>query len=106
MVQSTPIIPPPDDPLQYLYSSDSDDPEVHQVCVYERGSKAHCVKVSVQTVPRYGVVDSGADITIIWGEMFKLVATAAKLHKRDFKPPDQTPHNYDHKLFTLMVAWT
>ena len=49
----------------------------------------------------YRVVDSGADITIIGGEMFKQVATAAKLRKRDFKPPDQPPHNYDHKPFHL-----
>ena len=38
-----------------------------------------------------GVVDRGEDITIIGGEMFKQVAAAAKLRKRDFKPPDRTP---------------
>ena len=34
--------------LQYLYSSDSDDPGVRQVRVCDKGSKAHCVKVSMQ----------------------------------------------------------
>ncbi len=32
----------------------------------------------------YGVVDSGVNITIIGGEMFKQIAAAAKLCKRDF----------------------
>ena len=101
MVQSDPVAPPTEDPLQYLYSSDSDDPGVLQVRVYDKGSKAHCVKVSVQGVPMYGVVDSGADITIIGGEMFKRVAAAAKLRKREFKPPDRTPHNYDQQPFRV-----
>ena len=52
VVQSVPVSPPADDPLQYLYSSDSDDPGVLQVRVYDNGSKAQ--------VPMYGVVDSGA----------------------------------------------
>ena len=101
MVQSAPVAPPTDDPLQYLYSSDSDDPGVLQVRVCDKGSKAHCVKVSVQGVPVYGVVDNGADITTIGGEMFKQVAAAAKLCKRDFKPPDRTPHNYDQQPFRV-----
>ena len=99
MVQSAPIAPSTDDPLQYLYSSNSDDPGVLQVRVCDKGSKAHCVKVSVQGVPMYGVVDSGVDITIIVGEMFKRVAAAAKLCKRDFKPPNRTQHNYDQQPF-------
>ena len=59
MVQSAPVAPPTDNPLQYLYLSDTDDPGVLQVRVCDKGSKAHCVKVSVQGVPMYGVVDSG-----------------------------------------------
>lgn len=65
MVQNAFVAPPTNDPLQYLYSSDSDDPGVLQVRVCDTGSKAHGVKVSVQGVPIYGVVDSGADITTI-----------------------------------------
>ena len=38
-----------------------------------------------------GVVDSGSDITILGGEMFKQVATVARLHKKDFEPPDKQP---------------
>ena len=41
-----------------------------------------------------GIIDSGADITIIGGELFKKVATGAKLKKRDFKKPDKVPRTY------------
>ena len=46
-----------------------------------------------------GVIDTAADVTIMGGEMFKKVAAVAKLHKRDFKPADKTPYNYDRKPF-------
>jgi hypothetical protein len=55
----------------------------------------------VQGVPMYGIVDSAADITIMGGNAFKQVAAAAKLRKKDFTPPDQVPHNYDHRPFHL-----
>ena len=88
-----------DDPTQYLLSddSDSDSTEVCQVRVHDRGSKPQCVRVVVQGVPMYGIVDSAADITIMGGDAFKQVAAAAKMRKKDFKPPDQVPHNYDRR---------
>jgi hypothetical protein len=49
----------------------------------------------------YGVVNSRADITIIGGEMLEQVAAAAKLRKRDFKPPDRTLHNYEQQPFRV-----
>ena len=42
----------------------------------------------------YGVVDTGADITIIGGRLFKMVATKARL-KKNFHKPDTVPRNYD-----------
>ena len=48
-----------------------------------------------------GVIDTAADVTIMGGEMFKKVAAVAKLRKKDFKPADKTPHNYDKKPFRL-----
>ena len=64
--------------------------------MHDRGSKPQCVRVVVQGVPLYGIVDSAADITIMGGDAFKQVAAAAKLRK-DFKTPDQVPHNYDRR---------
>ena len=48
-----------------------------------------------------GVVDSGSDITILGGEMFKKVASVARLRKKDFQPPDKTLRNYDQQPFTV-----
>ena len=36
-------------------------------------------------VPMYGIMDSGADITIIGDQTFKKVATATKHKRRDFE---------------------
>ena len=60
-----------------------------------------CACVNIQGVPAYGIVDSGANITILGSELFKKVATVAKLKKKDFKPADKTPHNYDRQPFSL-----
>ena len=87
-----------DDPLQYLMS-DSDDSDVLQVRLNDKGSECQKVLVSVQGVPVEGLVDTGADITIVGKEAFKRIAAAAKLRKKDFKPSDRTPRGYDQKPF-------
>ena len=92
-------------PLDLLYSStdeeDDSDTQLYQVRVTGKGSHAHCTRVEVQGIPMYGIVDSGADITIIGGALFKRVTTIAQLRKRDFKPPDKTPKTYDQQSFKL-----
>ena len=55
--------------------------------------------VEIEGVPARGIVDTGSDITIIGGQLFKHVATMACLHKRQFKPPDKSPHTYNHQPF-------
>ena len=69
--------------------------------VFDRGSKPQRVQVVVEGVPIKGVVDSGADITIIGGEAFKQVAAVARLRKHDFKPPDKTLKTYNQQTFRL-----
>ena len=93
---------PCEEPVLYLLS-DSDDAsgEVKQVRVLDRGSKPQRVQVVVEGVPIKGVVDSGADITIIGGEAFKQVAAVARLRKRDFNPPDKTLKTYNQQTFRL-----
>ena len=93
-----------EDPLGFLASSSSDsedDSSVHVVRVEDKGSHPKCARVNIQGVPAYGIVDSGADITILGSELFKKVAAVAKLKKKDFKPADKTPHNYDRQPFSL-----
>ena len=69
-----------DNPLKYLLS-DSEDEEfrVRVIHVTNSVSKCQSTKVIVGGVPLYGIVDSGADITIMGGTAFKQVATVAKL---------------------------
>ena len=49
----------------------------------------------------FGVLDTGADITIIGSTLFKKVAAVAKVKKKNFKKADKIPHTYDQKPFTL-----
>lgn len=57
--------------------------------------------MTIQGIPAYGVLDSGADITIIGGELFKKVASGARLKKRNFKKADRVPHTYNQQPFKL-----
>ena len=54
----------------------------------------------IQGVPAEGLIDSGAKITIMGGELFKKVATVNRLKKKDFKP-DKIPKTYSRETFTL-----
>lgn len=101
MVTSNPSQQLSDDPLDFLYSSESDEGEVLLIRVEDRGSKPRRALVEVQGVPSYGVIDSGADITIMGADLFKKVAAAAHLKKRNFKKPDKVPYTYDQKSFNL-----
>ena len=65
------------------------------VRITDQGSIPQCVRVQVQSVPAYGLIDSGGNITIIGGTLFKKVATVAK---RDFMKADKT---YDQRPFHL-----
>jgi len=52
-------------------------------------------------VPLTGIIDSGADITIMGGSAFKQVAAVARLKKQDLKPPDKVSRNYDRQPFHI-----
>ena len=67
----------------------------------DKGSAPQCVKVQLQGVPVYGLINSGADITIIGGDLFRRVATTAHLKKRDFRKADKVPRTYNQKSFQL-----
>ena len=88
------------DPMAVLYSSDSDG-LVSAVRVSDQGSKPQYVNVTIQGVPTSGIIDTGADITIMGGELFKKISNIVRLKKKDFKKPDCIPHTYDHKEFKL-----
>ena len=67
----------------------------------DQGSRSQKARVVVGGVPVEGIVDTGADITIMSGDIFKRVAAVGKLCKCDFKAADKTPRNYDRKPFRV-----
>ena len=87
---------------QYLASSDpDDDSEVRQVRLTDRGSRPQYADIQVQGVPARGVINTGSDITIIGGELFRHVATVARLRKNHLCKADKIPKTYDGRTFTL-----
>ena len=93
------------DLLSNLLSSDSasDDAEegVRQIRVHDQGSKQQFAEVQIEGVPAKGVIDSGAEITIIGGKLFARIAAVARLKKSQLKAPDRIPKTYDRRSFTL-----
>ena len=89
------------DPMDFLYSSDLDHGNACIVRVEDKGSKPRIFMMDVHGVPTRGIIDSGADITVIYGDLFQRVATVACLKKSAFKKPDRIPVTYDQKPFTL-----
>ena len=90
------------DPTSYLKSgSDSDHSIANFVRIRDTGSRPRSVKVEVQTVFMYGIVDSGAHSIITGGEMFKSLAREERLKRRHFQMPDRVPLTYDHRPFAI-----
>ena len=75
--------------------------DVCQVRIADRGSKPQYADVQIENIPARGVIDSGSDITIMGGELFKYVATTERLRKSQFRKPDKIPKTYDGRTFTL-----
>ena len=69
--------------------------------VQDKGSKLRRANVVVAGVPTNGVIDSGADITIVGGDLFRRIVAVEKVKKRQFKPVDKLPHTYDRRPFHL-----
>ena len=89
-------------PLSNIFSeSDDDDDIVCQVQVRDQGNKLQVAKVQVQGVFALGHSDTGANITIMGGELFKKMTAAAWLKKKNFKGADTSPHIYMGQRFKL-----
>ena len=93
--------PQPEDPFGFLLSDSDNEDIVSLVRVQDKGSKSQTAMVEVAGVPVHGIVDTGADITIMGPELFKKVAAIAKLKKSQFKKADKVPHTYDRRQFKL-----
>ena len=69
--------------------------------VTDHGSHLRRVQVDIAGVPAMGLIDTGADISIMGPELFKKVAAVAGIKKKQFKPADKLPHTYDRRTFHL-----
>ena len=58
--------------------------------VADKGSRQQYADVQLQGVTARGIIDSGSDITIMGGELFRKVAAVARLQKSQFRRPDKT----------------
>ena len=74
---------------------------MRRIHVSNTDSLPQTVVREIQGVPARGIVDTGSDITIVCGVLFKYVATVARLRKKNFKPPDKSPHSYNKQPFNL-----
>ena len=70
--------------LEWNLPPTGEDEGVRHIRLDSNGSQPRYAQVEVQGVPAQGIVDSGADITIIGGELFGRVAAVARLNKREF----------------------
>lgn len=79
--------------LSCILSSDSEaeDGGVQQVRVEDQGGKQQYADILIEGVPARGVIDSGAEISIINGKLFARIAAVARLKKNQLKPPDKIP---------------
>ena len=90
-----------DHPLDYLYSESEEEGCVDLVRVPDRGSCSRRATVEVQGLQAQGTIDSGSDLTIMNGDLFKKVAEFARLKKQDFRPTDKKPRTYSGQQFEL-----
>ena len=86
---------------QLLPSDSEEEGEVRLVRVEDHGAEQRYADVLMEGVPASGVIDSGAEISIINGILFCKIAAVARLKRSQLKPPDRIPKTYDRKVFQL-----
>ena len=57
--------------------------------------------VKIEGVPVMGIIDTGSDITIISGDMFKTVIAKAGLKREEFKTANKQAFTYNKQRITL-----
>ena len=74
----------------------------------DKGSSPQCARVLVQGVPADGIVDSGAEITIMGAELFKRVASVVDSERETLRNPTGFHVRMTKKCFLLMESypWT
>ena len=87
--------------MELLYLSDSDDHSARLISVQDKGSCPKYARVTIEGESCLGIIDTGSDITIVGGDLFKKIAAVSRLKKNDFRQPDKTPVTYNQQPFRL-----
>ena len=87
-------------PMSYLFFDDEME-SVKVVQVQDHGSYPRRAELVIQGYPFVGIVDSGTDISIMNGDLFKRIDADTCLKKKDFKKADKVARTYDHQSFLL-----
>ena len=75
---------------------------VRQVHINDSGNKQRYATVLIEGIPVEGTtIVGGSDITIIGRDLFRRVASVARLHKSQLLKPDKAPKTYDERTFCL-----
>ena len=95
----TKVIKSKENPYDF-FQSDSDDEssDIKIVRIQDKGSVPREVLVDVQGMLATGVIDSGADITIMGAELFKQLASVAQLKKKASAYPCYPQPSYMRRL--------
>ena len=73
------------DPMSFLFSDDSDQDHCKQIVVKDNGSRSVCMPLQMEGVPVYGLVDTGADITIIGAQLFKKNSCCSQAEEKELQ---------------------
>ena len=65
------------------------------------GDSPESATVNIEGVAVTGIIDTGPNITIISGDMFKTVIAKARLKKEEFKTVDNQAFTYNKQHITL-----
>ena len=93
--------PPPLNPELFSCLLPSDSEEEGEVRLVTVGGEQRYADVLMEGVPASRVINSGAEISIINGKLFRKIAAVARLKRSQLKPPDRIPKTYDRKVFQL-----
>ena len=65
------------------------------------GDNPQSATVNIEGVAVTGIIDTGPNITIVSGDMFKTVIAKARLKKEEFKTVDNQTFTYNKQHITL-----
>lgn len=67
----------------------------------DKGNHPKYACVTIEGEPCLGIIDTGSNLAIVGGDLFKKIAAVLRQKKRNFKQPDKAPVAYNQQPFKL-----